>query len=279
MSLKIQDVEFPSITICNLNQLEADNLKQLNVYGDMQKTNALLKEFITGYQGNLTQEEEDTIKLVKDSRAHQLDLDKWSFDVWSSQKCKYLFVNSHFQGRHHFTWRNISKYSEEFEGYGLGPSIFLTDYGACCTLIPHLDFETKDKNKSLSSIYHELKADSKSGDNFGLDIVLNAEDFNYGAYHQANGAGFKIALHHHLDKPLMKFSSDLINPGTETQINLKPVISYTSKYLQSNFPPERRDCYIDGEANLTYLHYNDGYRYEMNNCLIDAGKKMIAEEL
>ena len=95
---------------------------------------------------------------------------KWSFDVWTSQKCKYLFVNSHFQGRHYFTWRNISKFSEDFEGYGQGPSLFLTDYGACCTLIPHLDFETKDKNKSLSSIYHELKADSKSGDNFGLDI-------------------------------------------------------------------------------------------------------------
>ena len=77
----------------------------------------------------------------------------------------------------------------------------------------------------------------------------------------------------------MKFSSDLINPGTETQINLKPVISYTSSYLQSNFPPEKRDCYIDGEANLTYLHYNDGYRYEMNNCLIDACRKIIAEEM
>ena len=120
--------------------------------------------------------------MTLDSGAHQLVLDKWSFDVWTSQKCKYLFVNSYFQGRHHFTWRNISKFSEDFEGYGQGPSLFLTDYGACCTLIPHLDFETKDKNKSLSSIYHELKADSKSGDNFGLDIVLNAEDFNYGAF-------------------------------------------------------------------------------------------------
>ena len=69
-------MEFPSITICNLNQLEADNLKQLNVYGDMQKTNALLKEFITGYEGNLTKEERDTIKMMKDSGAQGLDLDK-----------------------------------------------------------------------------------------------------------------------------------------------------------------------------------------------------------
>ena len=42
-------------------------MKQLNVYGDMQKTNALIKEFITGYEGNLTKEEEDTIKMMKDS--------------------------------------------------------------------------------------------------------------------------------------------------------------------------------------------------------------------
>ena len=51
-------------------------MKQLNVYGDMQKTNALIKEFITGYEGNLTKEEEDTIKMMKDSGAHNLDLDK-----------------------------------------------------------------------------------------------------------------------------------------------------------------------------------------------------------
>ena len=56
--------------------MEADNLRQLNVYGDMQKTNALIKEFITGYEGNLTKEEEDTIKMMKDSGAHNLDLDK-----------------------------------------------------------------------------------------------------------------------------------------------------------------------------------------------------------
>ena len=56
--------------------MEADNLKQLNVYGDMLKTNALLKEFIIGYEGNLTKEEEDTIKMMKDSGAQGLDLDK-----------------------------------------------------------------------------------------------------------------------------------------------------------------------------------------------------------
>ena len=63
----------------------------------------------------------------------------------------------------------------------------------------------------------------------------------------------------------------LVNPGTETQINLKPTISYTSDDLLSTFSPQERNCYVDREANLTYLPFEDGYRYEMDNCLIDEG--------
>ena len=43
----------------------------------------------------------------------------------------------------------------------------------------------------------------------------------------------------------------------------------------SLFPPIDRKCYADGEANLTYLRYDEGFRYEMNNCLIDQGIKDI----
>ena len=69
----------------------------------------------------------------------------------------------------------------------------------------------------------------------------------------------------------MQFSSQLISPGSETQINLKPEITYTTEDAISIFSPKKRGCYSDGEANLTHLHFADGYRYEMNNCLIDKG--------
>ena len=39
--------------------------------------------------------------------------------------------------------------------------------------------------------------------------------------------GFKVALHSHTDKPMMQFSSQLINVGTETHVNLILTISYT----------------------------------------------------
>ena len=67
----------------------------------------------------------------------------------------------------------------------------------------------------------------------------------------------------------MQFSSELISPGSETQIDLKPEISYTTEDSIARFPPNKRGCYSDGEANLTHLPYGDGFRYEMNNRLID----------
>ena len=65
-------------------------------------------------------------------------------------------------------------------------------------------------------IFHELKAIAKNGESNGLDIILDAEQFNYGFNHQnidSNGGGFKITLHDHRDKPMIQFSSQLIHTG------------------------------------------------------------------
>merc|ERR1712020_63671 len=87
--------------------------------------------------------------------------------------------------------------------------------------------------------------------------------------------GFKIALHHHSEKPMMQFSSQLINIGTETQIDLKSSLTYTTDNAISRFHPLERGCYTDGEVNLTYLPYSAGYNYGLNNCLIDKLIKYI----
>ena len=55
----------------------------------------------------------------------------------------------------------------------------------------------------------------------------------------------------------------------EKEINLKPSITYLTEDAIARFTPEERDCYGKGEVNLNYLAYEFGYRYEMNNCLID----------
>ena len=62
----------------------------------------------------------------------------------------------------------------------------------------------------------------------------------------------------------MQFSSQLIYPGTESMINVKPTISYTTKNAISTFSPNERGCYIDEEVELNFLtkrFHGLGYRW------------------
>ena len=119
------------------------------------------------------------------------------------------------------TWRWFS-IEENLERY-----YYPTDFGQCCMLVPHLDLEAINFNLTSEELYFNLVADSINGDTNGLDILLDAEQFNY-AYYQSNAPGFKISLHHHSDKPIIQFSSHLVNPGIKTQINIKPTIINTT---------------------------------------------------
>ena len=263
----LQDVVFPSLTICNLNQVEASFLKDNNVYGNMERTNILHDEFIRGRNGFLSQADETFVNEIKETLGIGLG---WSFLERSMQLCTNMFISITFRGKN-LTWNQVPPK----EGY-IGPMTYPTDFGTCCYLVPHLDLRPSSdfENMTIKELYHDLKADTLNGETNGVDVIIDAEQFNY-AYHHSNSAGFKIAMHHHLDKPMIQFSSQLIFPGSETQINLNPIISRTSDAAISLFDPVERKCYADGEANLTYLKYDEGFRYEMDNCLIDQGIRDI----
>ena len=57
----------------------------------------------------------------------------------------------------------------------------------------------------------------------------------------------------HNSKPMMQFSSFLVNPGMETMINLEPTITYTADEAIARFSPEQRQCYSDDEVELNFL--------------------------
>ena len=241
--------------------MEASFMRSHNVFGNVTMTNILTTEFIKGRQDNLTLEEE----IIVDDFKWNLEMESgYTLLDWTKQRCENLFISATFRGKY-LTWSSMKEFH-------LGPKPYPTDFGACCWLTPHLDLEPDD-NFTID-MYHELKADALNGKTNGLDILLDAEQFNY-ADHNSGGVGFKIALHHHLDKPMIEFSSQLIPTGTNTQINLKPTISYLTEFAISRFSADERGCYADNEVNLTYLTRDQGFRYEMNNCLIDQGIRNI----
>ena len=57
----------------------------------------------------------------------------------------------------------------------------------------------------------------------------------------------------HNSKPMMQFSSFLVNPGMETMINLEPTITYTADGAIARFSPGQRQCYSDNEVELNFL--------------------------
>ena len=180
-----QEVFFPSITICNANQMEFSFLRSANIENDTEKTNILIKEFIEGYQSKeFDQEEEDFIEKIK----KQIGTGK--FGDLSSQKCKNLFIEISFQGKT-LTWNDIFLNKTHFRG----PHLFQTDFGFCCSFTPQIDLKLIAYEQLVDAL-KDLKAEAKSGYKNGLHILLNAEQFNYGYIFEGGGSGFEIALHH-----------------------------------------------------------------------------------
>ncbi len=107
-------------------------------------------------------------------------------------------------------------------------------------------------------------------------MVLDAETFDY-TFHLKAGEGFKIAVHHHLDQPIMSIKELDISPGSVFQVAVTPTLMSTTAEAISRFSPLERGCYIEGELPLQYLP-SVYYRYEMSNCLFEAAYESIIAE-
>ena len=192
----MQEVYWPSITVCNLNQAEASYWKSIGAYENVTIKNEILeKKYGSKYHDHIN---------------YKGYLGVGDFTETTRQRCKNLFIEMSFRGKY-MAWSDLPYYKRNESGENkIGPAYYPTDFGACCLFVPHLDFESF--SVPFEQLYHELSADSLNGETNGLKLVLDAEQFNY-ALKSVEGAGFKLSLHHHSDKPMTQFSTQLINSG------------------------------------------------------------------
>ena len=152
-----------------MNQIEASFWKGLGAYDNRSIGNYYFDHFI-GSRGKDNSDDQDFIGIsvmTKDTR----------------QVCNDLFISISFRGKV-LSWRDFTdKKGEDSKFRTLGPAFYPTDFGACCLFVPHIDFETFGENISFIEKYHGLDADSLNGENNGLKILLDAEEFNY-EYHR-----------------------------------------------------------------------------------------------
>ena len=94
----------------------------------------------------------------------------------------------------------------------------MTDYGACCLLVPYLNLinpETRDldPDTELSNTdYHKIPKGAKNGLQNGLKLVLDVESFDY-AYYPRGAKGFRVALTNALDQAVINQDGFYIAPG------------------------------------------------------------------
>ena len=105
---------------------------------------------------------------------------------------------------------------------------FGTDYGICSLIKPQLAFNSDLDNvpyweKIFGEHNWKVQKGSEVGKANGLSMLLDAETFDY-TFHLKAGEGFKIAVHHHLDQPIMSIKELDISPGSVFQVKTFPGI-------------------------------------------------------
>ena len=90
---------------------------------------------------------------------------------------------------------------------------FGTNYGVCSWVTPFYQMPAEGHETDLSY----LPKGALNGENNGLSLLLDAETYDYGngfyGLGERAGEGFKIAITHHLDMPIIEQTAVNVNPG------------------------------------------------------------------
>lgn len=89
-------------------------------------------------------------------------------------------------------------------------------------------------------------------DQFYTDFSSCFQVYDYG-FSPHRGEGFKLAIHHHMDQPIMALSDVDISPGFVTQLSVTPTLTVTTDEARNRFTPDERVCYFDDEFRFKYL--------------------------
>jgi hypothetical protein len=191
----LADLYFPSVFVCNINQVTVTVLNQMELLSayhlDKAKIDALYWGYVhadSKYWTNKTLLEEMRIKLNQSNIEYFMSKVNWnkntSFLRMGSQNSSDALISVKWQQKPIKTF---------FEAYKSN-----TDYGACSLIYPNLDFdnpETKDMSDRQYAPKYLVDIDYgvRNGIENGLSILVDSESFDY-AYYFATSKGFMIAI-------------------------------------------------------------------------------------
>jgi hypothetical protein len=96
----------------------------------------------------------------------------------------------------------------------------VTDFGACCEIVPYLNFVNPQTTKLdpqliTGKLWHAIPKGSQNGELGGVEFLLDAESFAF-LSKDKNSFGFRIAFSDSLDKQTIRKDGYLVSTGTFT---------------------------------------------------------------
>ena len=260
------DLSFPTIHICNTNQITHSFIKELGFNDHFSaESDVFFPEFIQGKKGEWSEKQKIRLETVK---KQMQDVFSWNNTIHirtlSSQNCKDMLVRINRDG-------NGKTFYDAYKS--------TNDVGSCCALIPRWVFKDKKPNDFQGPDFEDEKKDLRHGMTHGFKIILDAETFDY-ADRKSGSSGFIIGIANSQDKPTMSQIGLNVAPGTETRIPFTITRTITSNEVINNLTPEKRYCYQeiqDAEAKLGSLNNEQGYRFSLQNCLYEAKIRRIMD--
>ncbi|XP_026668491.1 pickpocket protein 28-like [Ceratina calcarata] len=258
----LNEIPFPSVTICNMNNVKKSEADRIHAGNDARKK--MLLEDMCNFDNETVNNEPDQAAV------------KWEnmlrFMINVSQSCTEMLHLCKWHG-------NITDCEKIFN-----PS--MTDEGMCCNFNSvhrkYLFYNPKDWSdlnvtfpfKSIdwnpeTGYDKDVPADSMpwrpygAGQFYGLTLVLDA---NIAEYYCSSSAsvGFKMLLHNPVETPKIADFAFTLTPGEETRVIVSPEISTASDSIIS-IPQKKRKCFFTSERKLRY------YRtYTQRNCILEC---------
>ncbi|XP_077288026.1 pickpocket protein 28-like [Arctopsyche grandis] len=273
---QLTSIPFPAITICNMNQARktiADRIMSEKSSSDKKLLQMLC---------NI---ENDTAVVDIDST---VQAGEWTYFkhfliniclIQVTQPCTQLIPGCR--------WKSATRNCETLFNAAL------TDEGLCCTF-NSLHREMMFRNpRDLSDLnitfpfpavdwtFEEGYPDDAPADGFpwrpngvganlGLTLILDAAIDEYYCS-STSSVGFKILLHNPSETPKIKDFGDLIPPGRESRVVVKPRI-YDAQPNVRSISLNKRRCYFSDERQLVY------YRtYTQKNCEMECEARLTIE--
>ena len=155
----LDDVTFPTMHICNINQLRQSFLNQYEIEENSKEFELLMKEYFEGRNKSLTRKEEQSLKTL-DEKLVKIN---HSFALEFGHQCSDMMVFSE--------WKSLKKTQRNLHDF----SAAINDYGKCCYIIPQIHFEddySQIVNKPNSPLTPEHWSNIPTGRDFSFFFNL-----------------------------------------------------------------------------------------------------------